>query len=150
MLVMAALALMAGPVVPWDSCSWTSPKVRCEAIEDVELISIDAAPRPTGRSNDKRVAGPNDVYFFVVEGTGVTVCADQKTCLRVRVPQFAHRPVRARWVNESVLYVEVSFNPRAGAFWLLDVEAGRVVHSRRCLDDLVRWLKCPQRRPSEP
>jgi len=37
----------------------------------------------------------------------------------------------ARWINPKLLYAEVSFDPHSGAYWVYDVEAQKVVVTRR-------------------
>ena len=48
----------------------------------------------------------------------------------------------ARWINPKLLYVEVSFDPHSGAYWVYDVEAQKVVVNELENDGKDTWSQC--------
>ncbi len=55
------------------------------------------------------------------------VLRGRQPALSLSVPSYSARPLEARWLNAKLLYLELWFNPRNGAYWIFDVEQERLV-----------------------
>lgn len=55
------------------------------------------------------------------------VLRGRQPALSLSVPSYPGRPLEARWLNAKLLYLELWFNPRNGAYWIFDVEQERLV-----------------------
>ena len=136
-------------VLPWDSCTWPNPKPFYERLGSGELLSIQNLDRSATADLKSKVFSRNGIYYFVSTNEGIVVCGDKKNCFRVSVPEFSWRPISSHWVNEKLLYVDVTFNPHAGAFWLIDVEEGSSVHAEHWLESLDEWSECQKHQPEK-
>lgn len=145
--IVFVLFLAVPRVVPWDPCTWPDPKLNFEQMDDLnDLVHFAKLERKKTVSSTKtKTFSDNRIYYFEESDAGIDVCADRKTCFSISVPQYSYRPVSAKWINEKLLYFSLSFNPHAGAYWLIDVENETIAFSEHWLDDLPEWLKCNQR-----
>jgi hypothetical protein len=138
---LTALALAGSTrVLPWDDCTWPDPKPDYSQDLVRALLHIERVPRP-GVPDARDHVSRNTVYYFRPGDRSLLMCGDKRECLSARLSE-SHRPLEARWVTEKLLLVETSFNPRAWAYWLVDVERETIVHSEHALENLPRWLKC--------
>ena len=139
------VAAIDRPVHPWNPCTWPNPKPYYEGFDSIQLLNIQKLNRHATVELKSKVFSSNDIYYFVPTSGAILVCGDGRDCFRVTVPDFSWRPLSYRWVNEKLLYVDITFNPHAGAYWLVDVEEQSIVFSEHWLESLDEWLKCRER-----
>lgn len=144
-LTLVCAALAGSPVVvPWDACTWPGPKALYQPVEPGELLKVSRIARREVAAGPRKFSR-NAIYYYVTNERSVEACADKRRCVRMMIPEYSYRPVSARWVDEKLLYVAITFNPHAGAYWLVDVEQENAVLAEHYLDALAEWLKCPGR-----
>jgi hypothetical protein len=85
--------------------------------------------------------------YFVADKTetSVTVFRGGDYLLKINVPKYSYRPLKARWINSKLLYLQTWFNPRYGAYWIYDVERESVVTHELIDDGYSAWIKCLKR-----
>ncbi|HEV2665387.1 MAG TPA: hypothetical protein VG324_10765, partial [Blastocatellia bacterium] len=76
--------------------------------------------------------------------TSVTVFKGGDHLLKINVPQYSYRPLKARWINSKLLYLETWFNPHYGAYWIYDAEREKVITHELMDDGYAAWVKCLQ------
>jgi hypothetical protein len=47
--------------------------------------------------------------------------------LELSVPKYVGRPLVVKWINPKLIYIDISFNPHYGAYWVYDVETEKIV-----------------------
>ena len=94
----------------------------------------------------KQMAEDSEIYFvFDKTETSVTVFKGGDSLLKINVPKYSYRPLKARWINSKLLYLETWFDPHYGAYWIYDVERERVITHELIDDGHLAWWKCLQR-----
>jgi hypothetical protein len=92
------------------------------------------------------MAVDSEIYFVANQTeTGITVFMGGDDLLEINVPRYSYRPLKARWINSKLLYIQTWFNPHYGAYWIYDVERERVVTHELTDDGYTAWIKCLER-----
>ncbi len=82
-------------------------------------------------------------YSFFFDKSETAIIVDKAgRYLRLSVPRYGHRPFKAHWINSKLLYLEQSFNPHYGAYWIFDVERERIVTHELTDDGYKAYEKC--------
>jgi hypothetical protein len=111
-------------------------------------IRLLAVRRVRGRITggaSKQVAEVGGNYFVPDQNlTSVTVFKGGGHLLKINVPEYSYRPLKARWTNPKLLYLETWFNPHYGAYWIYDIEREKVITHELMNDGYAAWVKCLQ------
>jgi hypothetical protein len=91
-------------------------------LDDLLVIQRVAMP-PIALAAQTRSPFQSRVYALSPEDHRVWVMPIGDAAIEFSVPTFAHRPLQADWVNDKLLYLELLVNPRAGVFWLIDLDS---------------------------
>ena len=100
------------------------------------LERVDAHAAPSGNYSHFNPETAKESSIGVVRGGD--------TDLRMSVSEYSHRPLTAKWINAKLLLVELSINPHAGAYWIVDVEKELVVATEAEHDGTAAWNQCHQ------
>jgi len=75
------------------------------------------------------LAAPLGVYRAgkLRDSETLLVLRGRQPTLALSVPSYPGRPLEARWLNAKLLYLELWFDPRNGAYWIFDLEQERLV-----------------------
>src|SRR6266478_431434 len=121
--------------------TWPAPRpffIRPER----QLLKIEnQKPVPVATKEQHRP--PHGSFYFAAEaGNRLRLSTGTGKDLIFSVPEFDYRPLEARWINPKLLYVDVSFDPHNGAYWIYDVEAQKVVVNELENDGQDAWSQC--------
>ena len=157
-LIFTSVLLFAGCSLPPSGpqpyvatpSTWTKPR-QIFLGPGSQPLRIGEASNEELRSVADKIYSPNKVYFFseqIVPTCVLRVFNDKEQGLTLRpIPRYAHRPIRAEWINPKLLYVTVSFNPHFGAYWIYDVENETIIHRELMNDGVMAWQ---QNHPTVP
>ena len=131
------LALAGPPQAPADC---TPPHARTSYLDhpgEDSLLKIERVPATVlpRRSSAKKSPGGGSYSLWMGKNNSSLIGTRSGHALRLSVPEFAWRPLETRWINGKLVYVEVSFNPQAGAYWIVDVETEAIVTWQSWLED---------------
>jgi hypothetical protein len=138
-----AVILGGAPTSQSTECEWKSyPKPFYDQL-DSELLRVRAAEKET-EPPPQREFSHNGVYWLALEGrrTEVRLGLAGDRSLRIDVPDYSWRPLEARWVNDKLVYLGVTFNPHAGVYWVFDVVKEKAVLLEHWLEDVDGYLRC--------
>jgi len=151
-LCFGILAVQGAPVD--DPCDPLKLRPSYSPLEDGEVLSV----RPLGELPDScpaetRSWSKGKAFFFLQcssPGDNRVVLSTGNRLLQFSVEDYRWRPITARWINEKLLYLEFSWNPHAGAYWVFDVDKEGVVVSERWLEDILVLQGCYGRENDQP
>jgi hypothetical protein len=96
----------------------------CEDADLDDLLVIQrVTPPPLALTDQTQSPLQSRSYALSPEDHRVWVMPVDNAAIELSVPTFAHRPLQAHWVNDKLLYLELVVNPRAGVFWLIDLDS---------------------------
>ncbi|NJR16897.1 MAG: hypothetical protein HC785_15080 [Calothrix sp. CSU_2_0] len=99
----------------------------------------------TGTLAKKETSESGNYYFAMSdrdEPNSVNIFADKSYSLKVNIESLKYRPMKAKWVNAKLLFIEVSINPHRSIYWLFDVEKQQVVSAELEEDGEIEWQEC--------
>ena len=110
------------------------------------LLAVRRVRGQTIEDSSKRMAVDSGNYFVADKTeTSVAVFKGGDYLLRINVPRYSYRPLKPRWINSKLLYLESWFNPHYGAYWIYDVERERVITHESIDDGYSAWINCLER-----
>jgi hypothetical protein len=96
-----------------------------------------------------RMEAPSGNFYFIeLQGTrsGIVVVSGRRAT-RLEFRGYAHRPVKAKWINGKLLHLSTSFNPHAGAYAIHDAERNEILIEEAEHDGVIAWEECRRARP---
>jgi hypothetical protein len=140
------LGILAQQTDQPDPCDRLSLRPFYDSLEDGQVLSTKLIAEPPDFCSEKtQVWSDNKAFYFLecsIAGDNRVVLSTPAGLLQLTVEEYPWRPLRARWINEKLLYLRFSWNPRAGAYWIFDVDRRRSVASERWLQDLQALQRC--------
>lgn len=145
-LLTSLLLAAPTPQAPPDPCDPALLRPYYAPLEDsVQLARTSIETLPDVCSNASRQPSSNGTFYLVVcsrSDDHRVVLGDSEHLLQLRVDEAPWRPLRANWINEKLVYLEFSWNPRAGAYWIFDVDRQKIVLAERSLQDVLDLQRC--------
>jgi len=141
LFALSATVAWAGESVCEQMRTWPAPR-RLFAKPEQQLLHIEKRKRATVKPDEQHRPSEGNSYFATEAGNHLLVSTGTGDDVILSVPEFAHRPLDARWINSKLLYLEVQFNPHYGAYWVYDVEAEKVLVNELENDGEDAWLQC--------
>jgi hypothetical protein len=130
--------------------TWAAPR-RVFANPDQQLLRVEKRERIFVPPDGQHRPSEGGSYFAAEPGNRLRLSVGADKDVILSVPEFAHRPLDARWINPKLLYLEIWFNPHYGAYWIYDAESEKVLVNELQNDGWDAWLQChpSQNPPSE-
>lgn len=76
------------------------------------LLAVRRVRGQIANDASKQVAEDSEIYFVANKTeTCITVFMGGDYLLEINVPKYSYRPLKARWINSKLLYLETWFNP---------------------------------------
>jgi len=140
LLLVLALAEPPAPADCRSPQAWTS---WLDHRGEDPMLKIERVPRtvlPRKQAAQKSPGG----FYSLLAGKNNSAWIDTRAdhALRLTVPEFSWRPLETRWINDKLVYLEISFNPHAGAYWIVDVETEGIVTWQSWLEDPEAYGRC--------
>ena len=141
LLVFGATAAGAGESVCEQMRTWPAPRP-LYARPDRQLLHVEKRQRSAVRPEDQHRPSAGPFYFAMEPGNHIRLSTGTGDDVLLSVPEYADRPLEARWINVKPLYLEVWFNPHSGAYWVYDVESQTVLVNELQNDGRDAWAQC--------
>jgi len=109
---------------------------------DENLLKVRKLKNLTAKESRDKKSSTSGVYYFLEGAAKIIVFNGHDYSLELSVPQYDWRPISARWINPKLIYVSVSFNPHYGAYWIYDVEEGKIIINELDNDGWDAWQQC--------
>jgi hypothetical protein len=117
---------------------------------DQQLLRAEKGKRISVLPDDQHRPSDGGGYFAAEPGNRLRLSTGRDEDVILSVPEFAHRPLAARWINPKLLYLEIWFNPHDGAYWIYDAESEKVLIHELQNDGTDAWQQCHSSQKSEP
>lgn len=127
--------------MPPDPSNWSKPRHIFSPLQN-NLMGVSKIENRKIKNKPEKHYSTDKVYYFVRENGAVNsllVFNSKKKGLRLSIPKYKHRPIRAKWINPKLLYIEVFFNPHYGACWIYDVEREKMIYRELQNDGINAW-----------
>jgi hypothetical protein len=108
------------------------------------LLVVKRVKNPSvEEAKQKKTPGEGAYYFLWEEyNSKVTVFVGGKHSLELSVPKFKSRPISVKWINPKLIYIDISFDPHYGAYWIYDVEQKKIISHELENDGWDAWQQC--------
>lgn len=155
LLIPLCLGILAVQTAPADNpCDPLKLRPWYGPLEDEEVLSVKLLGElPDSCPAETRLWSESQAFFFLQcssPGDNRVVLSTGNRLFQFSSEERPWRPIRARWINEKLLYLELSWNPHAGAYWVFDVDKERIVVSERWLEDILVLQRCYGRKDDQP
>jgi hypothetical protein len=112
-----------------------------------ELLDIVSIPNSNLLSIKEKIYSVSKSNYFTVKSgaiNGIYIYNGKEKAIEISVKGYEYRPLRAKWINEKLIYFEVWFNPHFGAYWIYDVYDEKVIAHELQNDGWTSFQQCQE------